>query len=86
MKNLIIIASTLFCLIPSAQAVGNYGVPPTGVSCPSSHPIKGNFTTYDGSRCIAHAPGGVSYNRTYPERCYANMQEAISDGCRPARR
>ena len=85
MKNLII-AVIMLCVPLTAQAVGNQGVAPNGISCPSSHPIKGNFTTYDGSRCIAHPPGGASYNRTYPERCYASMQEAIADGCRPSRR
>lgn len=62
------------------------GMAPTGFQCPSSYPIKGNFTTYDGSRCIAHRPGGNSYNRTRHERCYATMEDAVADGCRPAKR
>lgn len=62
------------------------GVGPTGKSCPTSHPIKGNFTTYDGSRCIAHRPGGGSYAKTIPERCYSTIEEAKADGCRAAKR
>ena len=55
-------------------------------SCPTSHPIKGNFTTYSGERCIYHAPGWEFYNVTHPERCYATEAEARQDGCRPSRR
>lgn len=62
------------------------GVNPTGYTCPSSHPIKGNTSTYDKSKCIAHRPGGGSYRKTHPERCYATMEDAIADGCRPAKR
>lgn len=62
------------------------GVQSIGGDCPTSHPIKGNFTTYDGSKCIAHTPGGRSYARTNPERCYATMADAVADGCRPAKR
>ena len=52
--------------------------------CPTSHPIKGNFTTYNGERCICHSPGGQFYDKTKPEKCYANPAEAIADGCREA--
>src|SRR5947199_8838924 len=35
------------------------GVPPKDAwTCPSDAPIKGNFTTYSGERCIYHPPGG----------------------------
>ena len=40
--------------------------------CPGSHPIKGNFTTYSGERCIYHVPGGGFYGKTRPEQCYAS--------------
>ena len=30
------------------------GVPAQGMSCPVTHLIKGNFTTYSGERCIYH--------------------------------
>src|SRR5437762_7835924 len=54
--------------------------------CPTSHPIKGNFTTYNGERCIYHSPGGQFYEKTKPEKCYANPAEAIADGSCAAER
>jgi hypothetical protein len=54
-------------------------VPPQDAStCPTTHPIKGNFTTYSGERCIYHVPGGEFYVKTNPERCYAT-DEALED-------
>ncbi|ULA60843.1 MAG: conserved exported protein of unknown function [Nitrospira sp.] len=50
--------------------------------CPDEHPIKGNFTTYSGERCIYHMIGQRFYLRTKAERCYATEAEAIQDGCR----
>lgn len=59
------------------------GVPPKSAwECPLSEPIKGNFTTYSGERCIYHVPGGEFYGKTNPERCYAMEQDAVKDGCR----
>lgn len=55
-------------------------------TCPATHPIKGNFTTYSGERCISHMPSGQFYDKTKPERCYATEEEAQRDGCRPSRR
>ena len=47
------------------------GVPPKDAwTCPSEAPIKGNFTTYSGERCIYHPSGGQFYGKTKPERCY----------------
>ncbi len=63
------------------------GVPPQDAwTCPVSHPIKGNFTTYSGERCIYHVPGEQFYGRTKPERCYSNEPDAVKDGCRRSRR
>ncbi len=56
-------------------------VEPIDGACPASHPIKGN----DGSR-IFHIPGGSSYDRTIPERCYARPEDAEADGYRQAKR
>ena len=56
-------------------------VEPVDGACPVSHPIKGN----DGSK-IFHVPGGSSYDRTVPERCYANAEDAEADGYRQAKR
>jgi hypothetical protein len=57
--------------------------PPGGMSCPVTHPIKGNFTPTDPEEyCIYHMPGGEFYTRTKPERCYATESDAVKDGCR----
>lgn len=61
-------------------------VVPTNFSCPATHLIKGNFTTYDGERCIFHVPGGQFYEATKPEMCYRSPQDAIADGCRQSLR
>jgi hypothetical protein len=59
---------------------------PTGAyTCPSSHPIKGSFSTSAGGRCTFHSPGGESYSRAKPEMCYALPADAVADGCMPAR-
>src|SRR5262249_11775946 len=55
-------------------------------TCPTDHPIKGNFTTYSGERCIYHPPSGAFYSKTKPERCYASDEEARQDGCRKSKR
>lgn len=60
--------------------------PASAWNCPVSHPIKGNFTTYSGERCIYHVPGGRFYEKTKPERCYATEADAESDGCRQSKR
>jgi len=53
---------------------------PVAGDCPSGFPIKAN----DRSR-IYHVPGGRSYERTVPERCYANPEDAAADGYRAAK-
>jgi hypothetical protein len=54
---------------------------PVDGSCPATHPIKGNADSG-----IFHVPGGRSYERTTPERCYANEADAEADGFRRAKR
>jgi hypothetical protein len=61
-------------------------MPPDGGDCPWTHPVKGNFTTYSGERCIYHTPGGEFYGKTRPERCYVTEYDAWQDGCRATRR
>jgi hypothetical protein len=61
-------------------------VPVSAYVCPTSHPIKGNFTTHNRERCIAHSPGGAFYHKTKPERCYVSTADAAADGCRPSKR
>jgi hypothetical protein len=71
----------------SGNAQGQLGVAPGSAwTCPASHPIKGNFTTYNGESCIHHMPGGRFYDKTKPERCYATENAARKDGCRRSKR
>ncbi len=56
-------------------------VAPVDGACPASHPIKGNADSG-----IFHVPGGLSYERTTPERCYATEADAEADGFRRAKR
>jgi len=66
---------------------GHGGVSPQDVwTCPSSYPIKGNFTTYSGEPCIYHMPSGRVYPKTKPERCYGTEDDAQKDGCRRCKR
>jgi len=85
--RLVLVALLLTGSTAAAQAPpARPGVPPQGMSCPVSHPIKGNFTTYSGERCIYHVPGGGFYGKTKPERCYTTGNEAVKDGCRRSKR
>lgn len=45
------------------------------------YPVKGKVASG-----IYHMPGGLSYGRTIPDRCYASPQDAEADGLRPAKR
>jgi hypothetical protein len=56
-------------------------VEPEGDACPASHPLKAKL----GSG-IFHAPGGLNYDRTKPDRCYADAAAAEADGLRPSKR
>ena len=42
---------------PQASRVALGSAPETPWTCPVSHPIKGNFTTYSDEPCIYHVPG-----------------------------
>lgn len=55
-------------------------VAPDGGACPTGFPIKAN----DNSG-IFHVPGGRFYDRTVPERCYADPADAEADGYRRAK-
>ena len=60
-----------------------YSLPPiSDRDCPSTHPVKGDFTTSSGGRCIYRVPGSEFYHKTKPERCYATVGDAQQDGCR----
>ena len=53
----------------------------TGPACPASHPIKAKLASG-----IYHRPGGASYDRTVPDRCYRDPAAAAADGLRAAKR
>ena len=70
-----------------AQTSPRPGVPPQDVwTCPLTHPIKGNFSTYSGEPCIYHMKGGQFYGKTKPERCFSTEEDAVKDGCRRLKR
>ena len=48
--------------------------------CPDGYPIKVNPVSG-----IFHVPGGRSYERTVPQRCYATTEAAERDGYRQAK-
>jgi hypothetical protein len=56
-------------------------VAPTGSACPASHPVKAKLASR-----IFHVPGGLSYERTIPDRCYVDRATAEAEGFRAAKR
>lgn len=62
-------------------AGGASWVDPVAGGCPDGHPIKAKV-----SSGIFHRPGGLSYERTRPDRCYASEAAAEADGFRAAKR
>lgn len=56
-------------------------VPPVDGTCPAGYPVKVNERSG-----IYHVPGGLSYERTRPTRCYPDAASAEADGFRRARR
>jgi hypothetical protein len=56
-------------------------VEPDGAACPTTHPVKVKLASG-----IFHVPGGMNYDRTHPDRCYANTEAAEADGFRSAKR
>lgn len=77
-----LLAFAMLLTISGANSQDRLGVPPQDAwSCPPSHPIKGNLTTYSDEPCIYHMPGARYDQRTKPERCYATEEEARKDGC-----
>jgi hypothetical protein len=55
-------------------------VPAVDGVCPVSHPVKAKVASG-----IYHLPGGQFYERTRPERCYADAAAAEADGYRAAK-
>jgi micrococcal nuclease len=60
--------------------------PETAWACPAAHPVKGNVNAFSSPRCIYHVPDSELYSATKPDRCYATVDDARSDGCQAARR
>ncbi|HUW04365.1 MAG TPA: hypothetical protein VMW08_18590 [Acidimicrobiales bacterium] len=56
-------------------------VEPNGDVCPTTHPVKAKMSSK-----IFHVLGGLSYDRTSPDRCYATPADAEADGFRAAKR
>lgn len=56
-------------------------VEPVDGVCPMSHPVKAKLASR-----IFHPPGGGSYERTKPDRCYLDAAAAERDGLRPSKR
>jgi hypothetical protein len=54
---------------------------PIDGACPGSHPVKAKLASG-----IYHVPGGQSYDRTTPDRCYVDAVAAEQDGLRASKR
>lgn len=66
---------------PATTAAEPLWVEPEGDVCPPSHPVKGKL-----SSGLFHLPGMNAYNRTHPDRCYADETAAEEDGLTRAKR
>lgn len=66
---------------PAVAAPAAAWVEPTGGACPASHPVKAKLASG-----IFHVPGGQMYDRTVPDRCYADAEAATDDGLRASKR
>ena len=66
---------------PAAGEVPRVWVEPVGGTCPTSHPVKAKLASR-----LFHVPGMFAYDRTRPDRCYADEQGAIEDGFSRAKR
>ena len=64
----------------STPATEQPWVAPVDGACPDGYPIKANANSG-----IFHVPGGRFYDRTVPERCYADAVDAEADGYRRAK-
>ncbi len=66
---------------PPSPRFAPFAEPNADGSCPASHPVKAKL-----SSGIYHVPGGGNYERTRPDRCYADAEAAEADGLRAAKR
>src|SRR5262245_42102249 len=61
----------------AAASRNGFVEPSADGTCPPGHPIKGKLASG-----IYHVPGGANYERTKPDRCYADETAAVADGLR----
>jgi hypothetical protein len=66
---------------PGSGPVAAAWVAPVDGECPPGYPVKAKH----GSE-VFHVPGGASYERTRPDRCYRDAAAAEADGLRAAKR
>jgi len=66
---------------PAAPTGAQSWVDPVDGACPDGYPIKAKVKSG-----IYHQPGGLAYERTNPDRCYADAASAEADGLRAAKR
>ena len=67
--------------VPAPDGANPSWVDPVAEACPASHPVKAKLRSG-----IFHEPGGASYDRTVPDRCYRDAAAAEADGLRRAQR
>ena len=72
--------SPKLAVVPEPPVVAGWADPVDG-SCVPGYPVKAKL----GSG-IYHVPGGLSYGRTIPDRCYVTPAAAEADGLRAAKR
>jgi hypothetical protein len=65
----------------SSEASTTAWLAPIDGACPGSHPVKAKLASG-----IYHVPGGQSYERTTPDRCYVDATAAEQDGLRASKR
>lgn len=62
---------------PTQATARSWAAPGDDGSCPEGYPVKAKE-----SSGIFHLPGGRFYDRTNPDRCYADAAAAEADGYR----
>ena len=65
----------------AAASAGTAWVEPDGKACPPTHPVKAKLASR-----LYHLPGMLAYDRTVPDRCYADPAAAEADGFSRAKR
>ena len=66
---------------PETATASPSWVEPEGGACPAGYPVKAKLASK-----IFHLPGMGHYERTSPDRCYADAADAEADGFRAAKR